>query len=205
MSYAYTNGDGLAVLSVSTPDGASEPVSNLDDAIRQVKAYLKDDVAGVAKIQEVIDQISQPSTLIASMGSTQAITSGTGPSVVNFDTALVDPRSAFDAGTHQYTAPLDGLYQVIASVESLDVTPTAPLDIRQCILIYIQGIEAARVELAMDDYYRTVVVPISRLFQLSAGNTIDIRFEITCSGGSLVSSLQTDATKCIFQVSRLSD
>lgn len=51
MSYDYTDGQGLSALDKTTPNGATEPVSNLDDAIRQVKAYLKDGVAGVAKIQ----------------------------------------------------------------------------------------------------------------------------------------------------------
>lgn len=50
-SYAYTNGDGLAVIDKTVPNGAVEPVSSLDDALKQVKAYLKDDVAGGAKIQ----------------------------------------------------------------------------------------------------------------------------------------------------------
>lgn len=50
-SYAYNDGDGLAVIDKALPNGAVEPTSNLDDALKQVKAYLKDATAGVAKIQ----------------------------------------------------------------------------------------------------------------------------------------------------------
>lgn len=46
MSYTYTNGDGVAAMDPATPDGASEPVSHLDDAIRQIKAYLTDPAVG---------------------------------------------------------------------------------------------------------------------------------------------------------------
>ena len=50
-SYSYNDGDGLSVIDKTVPNGAVEPVSNLDDAIKQVKAYLKDATAGVSKIQ----------------------------------------------------------------------------------------------------------------------------------------------------------
>lgn len=46
MGYNYSNGDGVAVLLANEPNGATEPVSILDNAIRQIKAYLNDPVAG---------------------------------------------------------------------------------------------------------------------------------------------------------------
>jgi len=49
-SYSYTDGDGLAVIDKTLPNGAVEPVSNLDDALKQVKAWMKDATAGGAKI-----------------------------------------------------------------------------------------------------------------------------------------------------------
>ena len=50
MSYNYTNGDGVAVLLASEPNGATEPVSIVDNAIRQIKAYLNDPTAGPAAL-----------------------------------------------------------------------------------------------------------------------------------------------------------
>lgn len=44
-SYAYTNGQGISALDATTPLG-TEPVSAGDDAIRQIKAYLKDPTKG---------------------------------------------------------------------------------------------------------------------------------------------------------------
>lgn len=46
MSYNYSNGDGLNALDTSRPDGASEKIAILDDAIRQIKLYLADPSVG---------------------------------------------------------------------------------------------------------------------------------------------------------------
>lgn len=45
-NYNYVNGDGLDVLDKDKPDGAVEKPAILDNAIRQVKQYLLDTVAG---------------------------------------------------------------------------------------------------------------------------------------------------------------
>lgn len=45
--YDYTNGDGIESLDKTKPDGATEMVAILDDAIRQLKAFIRDDTAGL--------------------------------------------------------------------------------------------------------------------------------------------------------------
>jgi microcystin-dependent protein len=71
MSYAYSNGDGLAVLDPLTPNGAVEPVAILDDAIRQIKAYLKDPTVGPeALINAVTAAANPPGTGKAYFGGT---------------------------------------------------------------------------------------------------------------------------------------
>lgn len=46
MAYTYTDGQGLAALDKTTPNGATETVSILDDAIRQIKAFMRDTTTG---------------------------------------------------------------------------------------------------------------------------------------------------------------
>lgn len=46
MSYEYSNGEGLSALDPTRPDGQTEQIAILDDAIRQIKQYLADPVAG---------------------------------------------------------------------------------------------------------------------------------------------------------------
>lgn len=50
MGYNYSNGDGPSVLLTTEPNGATEPVSVLDQAIRQIKSYLNDPTAGPAAL-----------------------------------------------------------------------------------------------------------------------------------------------------------
>lgn len=57
MPYAYTTGDGWAVLLPTEPDGASEAVAILDDAIRQIKAFIADETNGVGKLLGSTGQI----------------------------------------------------------------------------------------------------------------------------------------------------
>ncbi len=49
-TYPYITGDGHTVLSSSTPIGATDPVSDLDDSDRQIISFIKDLTAGTASI-----------------------------------------------------------------------------------------------------------------------------------------------------------
>lgn len=49
-TFNYSNGDGHTVLDSATPVGATDPVSILDQSDQQIKKFIKDDVAGLAKI-----------------------------------------------------------------------------------------------------------------------------------------------------------
>lgn len=62
-SYTYNDGDGLGVIDKTLPNGAVEPVSNLDDALKQVKAWMKDATAGAAKIRA--DGIAATAAIVA--------------------------------------------------------------------------------------------------------------------------------------------
>lgn len=58
-SYVYFPSDGVTRLEANTPDGQSEPGPVLDEAIRQIKAYLMDSVAGPdAKISALLAQVT---------------------------------------------------------------------------------------------------------------------------------------------------
>lgn len=57
MSYTYTTGDGWSVLLPAEPDGATEAVAILDNAIRQIKAFINDETNGLGKILGSTGQI----------------------------------------------------------------------------------------------------------------------------------------------------
>jgi microcystin-dependent protein len=70
MSYNYTNGDGVSVLLTTEPNGATEPVSVLDQAIRQIKAYLNDPTVGPAAILNTL----LPAGMVVQYGAAAAPT-----------------------------------------------------------------------------------------------------------------------------------
>lgn len=63
-TYNYTDGDGLAGLDKTTPVGGIEFVSILDEAIRQIKSYLKDPIAGAAYLTTRVAAIDASLSLI---------------------------------------------------------------------------------------------------------------------------------------------
>ena len=65
--YSYTTGDGLSALDVTKPDGDVEPVANLDDAIKQIIAYLKDSAVGP---HALIQSIYPVGTILMTAGNT---------------------------------------------------------------------------------------------------------------------------------------
>ena len=103
MSYAYTNGDGLSALDSATPDGATEPMSNADDAIRQIKAYLKDPIAGPKALIDALQASLFPAGLIAPYGVATAptgwlICDGSAVSRTTYSTLFAAIGVTFGAG-----------------------------------------------------------------------------------------------------------
>lgn len=203
MSYTYTDGDGLTALDKTTPNGATEPVSNLDDAIRQIKAYMRDSTGGLAKLKADVDELAATISgkMIATKSGAQLVTAGAGASIVQFNTEAVDAAAAFDPTTYKYTAPESGLYFVVASLRvSLSSHTGSPTDINHKLQIFIAGIAAATQTIVSQSHNDEVTIQISRMFNLSAGQTIDVRYVVTVGSGTYVAATSTDATDTIFQV-----
>jgi len=116
--YSYTNGDGLARLDVNTPDGDNEPISILDDAIRQIKAYLKDPNAGPLPSkgvteEKIADKAISPRTLGAVAGDGLAGGEGEVLSVkLDNDTLELDE----DGNLSIRQVPLEKLRSAISTV-----------------------------------------------------------------------------------------
>jgi microcystin-dependent protein len=76
MAYNYTNGDGLTALLVTEPNGATEKVSILDNAIRQIKAYLQDPVAGLLSVINRVTAVETSVTTLTANLTLQSIPVG---------------------------------------------------------------------------------------------------------------------------------
>lgn len=203
MPYAYTDGDGLSALDKAKPDGATEPVSNIDDAIRQIKAYMRDTVGGLAKMRADVDELAATISgkMIATKSGAQLVTAGAGASIVTFNTEAVDAANAYDPTTYKYTAPASGLYFVLASLRVSKSSATGtPTDINHKLQIFVAGIAGATQTIKSTDEDDEITIQISRMFNLSSGQTIDVRYVVTVGSGTYVAATSSDATDTIFQV-----
>lgn len=252
MSYVYNNGDGLSVLDKTLPNGAVEPVSILDDALKQVKAYLVDPIAGVTKIQAdltlsvgttvpaldtrltaaeaaitalqaddvagtaalaalqatvdglVVTAGGAPATFIITASTAQSVTSAAGATVVNFDTKNIDAQNGFNVATHTFVAPIGGLYSVVFSLDLSTTASSTPTAIQHTLGIYINGtLGAEAVFNGGSDTSRRVIM-MERLFQLSATNTVVLKYTCTTGSGTMTSTIANSPIGTVLQGARLS-
>lgn len=194
-TYSYTDGDGLAVLSKLTPVGAVDLVSDLDDAVKQIKAYLKDPVVGPESLK-----IGATGKVIATNSSPQAVAAGAGATLVDFDTANVDPQSCF--GSSIYTAPSTGEYLAVISIKVATSASAAPVNIVHRLAILVDGVEGAA-DGEWDASEADHVLRITRLFQLAAGNTLRANYTLVVDSGTITVDISSDPAFTIFQVTRL--
>lgn len=200
MAYNYTNGDGVAVLLVTEPNGATEPLSNLDNAIRQIKAYLNDPIEGP---DAKIEALASPVRVIATHSGGQAIDEAAGQQVIEFDTVDLDSGSNYNNATFLFTAPESGLYLVICQLTVLRTADTTPTGVVHQLDVMVDGTSGARVR---KDLGTTVLPPvdllITRCFNLSAGQTLQARYTLTVATNTLDVVVLDDPRETIFQVTR---
>lgn len=202
MSYAYTNGDGVAALVVTEPDGATEPLSNLDNAIRQIKAYLLDPIEGPdAKVAA----LASPIRVIATHSGSpvQLVDESDGQVTVQFDTIDLDSGGDYNNATFLFTAPEDGFYIVICQVTVEKNASAAPTAIVHQLDVMVNGVSGARVRKDLDALDTPPVdLLVARCFNLSAGQTLQGRYTLTVGSGTMEVSIKADPRATVFQVTR---
>ena len=211
MSYTYNNGDGVSVLDTTEPNGATEPVSNLDDAIKQIKKWIRDTTSnvGAAGMQSAITALQAavsgiPSSVVGqgafSVGLTaqqDIVFGGAGAleGTISLNSESYDPDSAFNTTTYEFTAPYAGVYFFCASV-STTVTGGAPSEIDHECSIYKN---AADTDIAMNrvdgtEMINGAVCVGSGLLVLAAGDKVTLHYKFITNGAVTV-EIQNNYTK----------
>ena len=72
---------------------------------------------------------AQNAFVVATMSADQTRI-GSAPTVVNFDTKMLDRQGDFDTGTQAFTAPADGYYRIDCSVDVENVAGTTSVVLR---------------------------------------------------------------------------
>ncbi len=200
MSYTYNNGDGVSVLDTAEPNGAIEPVSNLDDAIKQIKKWIRDTTSnvGAAGMQSAIvalqasiaalqasvagGSVAGSSLFKANSAANQDVVFGGAASIdttIVFGSVEFNPDSVF--ATNKFTAPAAGYYQFTTKVH-LEVAAGSPTG-NSFLLTFLKngtGIESIGEDLAGVTY----VGGQTSVIQLALGDEIQVQCSIEITGGS---------------------
>ena len=205
--YTYTNGDGLTKLDATTPVGASEPISVLDDAIRQIKAYLKDPTSGVAALAT---QVANLATAVGSYGSrnffsaysntNQTISTPSTPTKITFGLETADPNNLFDASNSKYTAPATGWFRFNLSMRVDWVGASTPAGIGLNIVLKKNGTnDIAEQEFDLDTNTGGATYNLARIVALNAGDYVEAFAHYTIVSGSVQLQITSDVKKTCFQ------
>jgi hypothetical protein len=226
MSYAYVNGDGLAVLDAATPAG-TESVSFGSDAIRQIKAFLKDATAGYAKtaadlatltatvaaldvevtaLQGLADELdaavpvtNNRAVFQTYMTANQSVAHDAGEVAVVFNAEVLDPDTCYDPTTYKFTAPTTGVYFFNCSIR-IDVTAeAAPTDITHALKLKVSGSLLAESGEHVGTATGGRTFHLTQILQLTAGNEVQVFYEPAVSGGTATFQITKDDRKTNFQ------
>lgn len=205
MSYAYTNGDGVTVLDPATPNGAAEPVSNLDDAIKQIKAWIRDTTSnvGAAGMQAAITALQAGlatgsvagSSLFKANAAAQIDSvfagAGTNTEALLFGSIEFNPDSVF--ATSIFTAPAAGYYEFTVKIH-LEVTAGSPTGNSFLTNWVKNGTPLGNEAFGEDLSGSTYVGGTTAKIQLAAGDEITVQVAITITGGSGTWSISSNNT-----------
>lgn len=207
MSYAYTNGDGVSVLDKTTPNGAAEPVSNLDDAIKQIKAWIRDTTSnvGAAGMQAAIAALQASSGVtVVGQGAFSARPTvpqnvvfggaGTSGGVVTLGTESFDPDSVFSGS--KFTVVNTGYYQFSACLQT-ETTGGSPTDLDIDGHITVNGnIAIGLNDTPGPDTTNGARITGSGLLYLSAGDYVELRYNFTTDAAVTVIIVETYTMLC---------
>lgn len=121
-------------------------------------------------------ELARPIVAAYATDAGQSIPTGTGPTIVNFEDAVYDPRGLVTVGANwAFTCPIGGLYEVNAGV-LFDVSAAWDINERGLLQVNRNGAFAAfldrRANIGANNYARVQgVIPVVCV----AGDTLDVR------------------------------
>lgn len=201
MGYSYTNGDGVSVLLVNEPDGDTEPVSNLDDAIKQIKLFLNDPKAGwpyMLTALGIAANAGNKNFFSAYSNANQTIPATTETKVA-MGLEQADPDSVFDPSTSRFTAPVTGWYKFTVSIR-VDWLSAAGVTTG---VFHIKLKKNGSVNVAASETnlssFDGATYSIERSVSLNAGDYVELFAYYMLDTGTVVCQLTSDITKTAFQ------
>lgn len=182
------------MLDVTEPNGATEPVSNLDDAIKQIKKWIRDTTSnvGAAGMQNAITalqaavsggSVAGSSLFKANSAADQDVVfagAGSTTTLIVFGSVEFNPDSVF--ATNKFTAPAAGYYEFTTKVH-LEVAAGSPTGNSFLLSFRKNGVALAE-SIGEDLAGVTYVGGQTTILQLALGDEIQVEVAIEITGGS---------------------
>lgn len=201
MAYNYTNGDGVSVLLPAEPNGATEPISNLDNAIRQIKAFLNDPIRGIPAIESSLATVAAGNRdfFSAYSSANQSVSAAT-ETKLNMTLELVDQSNRYTAASSRFTAGTTGWYRFNASIRCDWLSAVTPLGLNLELKLKKNGTTTLAIaEYNLDDNVNGSTYPLIRVVNLTAGDYVELYALYTLSSGTCTLQVTADANKTVFQ------
>lgn len=206
MSYNYTNGDGVSVLLASEPNGATEPISNLDNAIRQIKAFLNDPTKGIPYFESALTALGSAGNrnFFSVYSSANQSISVANETKVVLGLEQADPDGVYTPATSRFTAPATGWYQFVLSLRTDWLMPSTPTGLNFSLWLKKNGvIDVAAQEFDLGDAFDGATYSLVRSIQLNASDYIEVYASFALASGSVTLQITADSTKTSFQGIRM--
>ena len=201
MSYSYTTGQGVTALVPTEPNGATEPVSNLDDAIRQIKAFLTDSTAGWPFLLTAVGAAANAGNknFFSAYSNANQTIPATTETKVAMGLEQADPDGVFDPANSRFTAPATGWYKFTVSIR-VDWLSAAGVTTG---VFHIKlkkngstNVAASETNLSSFD---GATYSIERSISLNAGEYVELFAYYALDSGTVTCQLTSDVTKTAFQ------
>ena len=206
MSYNYTNGDGVTVLLTSEPNGATEPISNLDNAIRQIKSFLNDPLKGIPYLEAAIvaaGSAGNRNFFSVYSSANQTVPVSTETKVV-FGLEQADPDGVYTPASSRFTAPATGWYQFVLSIRTDWLAPSTPTNLNLNLRLKKNGTtNVSAQEFDLGSAFGGATYSLVRSIQLNATDYIEVYAYYTLGSGSVTFQITADNTKTSFQGIRM--
>ena len=183
------------------PNGATEPVSNLDDAIKQIKLFLNDPNAGWPYMLTALGLAANAGNknFFSAYSNANQTIPATTETKVAMGLEQADPDGVFDPANSRFTAPATGWYKFTVSIR-VDWLSAAGVTTG---VFHIKlkkngstNVAASETNLSSFD---GATYSVERSVSLNAGDYVELFAYYMLDSGTVVCQLTSDVTKTAFQ------
>lgn len=136
-------------------------------------------------------------------GSNQFITAGSVYQKVSFDATSFVVGSTFDNVNNRFTAPIDGYYNIRASLRFDNTASSTPTGQSINIAIRVNGVTVREAEFTIGDSTLGTTLPVFGILNLAQNDYVEIWAQVGIATGTATWQITSDPRKTVFEGNRI--